>query len=344
MTFEYIMQRMLSYVDSSLDKREGSIVYTALAPAALEIANLYVDADIMLNQTFAGTAVGGYLDMIMDEFGYQRKPASKAVMRGRFNKDVEIGERFNGDKWNYSVSKAIPNTAHEYELECEVAGAFGSEYVGALIPMNYIEGLKSAEIVGVIIPGQDIETDESLRERFFEGIKNQRSDGNVAQYMKWIGEFPGIGKGKVIPLWNGANTVKVIILDAKNALASTELISRFQKHLDPGAQGLGNGVAPIGAKVTVETAKEKKISVKAAMVLNEGYSSATGAEEAVKALFSEIALTRAQVGYMELGARLQVLPCCKWLKALSLNSGSTDVTLSVDEIPALESLDVEVVS
>ena len=35
MTFDVIMQRMLDRVPDDLDKREGSVIWDALAPAAL---------------------------------------------------------------------------------------------------------------------------------------------------------------------------------------------------------------------------------------------------------------------------------------------------------------------
>ena len=38
MTFEAILERMLNRIPDSLDKREGSVIYDAIAPAALEIA------------------------------------------------------------------------------------------------------------------------------------------------------------------------------------------------------------------------------------------------------------------------------------------------------------------
>ena len=43
MTFENIMDRCLSRVSASVDKREGSIVYDAIAPAAAELAIMYIE-------------------------------------------------------------------------------------------------------------------------------------------------------------------------------------------------------------------------------------------------------------------------------------------------------------
>ncbi len=46
MTFESIMQRMLSNA-SDTEKREGSIVYTAEAPMAVELVNAYIQIDFV---------------------------------------------------------------------------------------------------------------------------------------------------------------------------------------------------------------------------------------------------------------------------------------------------------
>ena len=46
-TFETIMDRCLSRVSSSVDKREGSVIYDALAPACAELATLYTELSNM---------------------------------------------------------------------------------------------------------------------------------------------------------------------------------------------------------------------------------------------------------------------------------------------------------
>jgi len=61
MTFERVLQRMLSAVPANVDKREGSILYDALCGAALEMANLYLELDVILNETFADTASREFL-------------------------------------------------------------------------------------------------------------------------------------------------------------------------------------------------------------------------------------------------------------------------------------------
>ncbi|MFC6545371.1 hypothetical protein [Cohnella cellulosilytica] len=60
MTYDFILQRMLDRVSDDLDKREGSIIYDALAPAAAELAQLYIDLDINYNLSYADSAAGDF--------------------------------------------------------------------------------------------------------------------------------------------------------------------------------------------------------------------------------------------------------------------------------------------
>lgn len=55
-TFETILNTMLARVPTSIDKREGSFIYDALAPTAVELQNMYIQSDYVLNETFAYTA------------------------------------------------------------------------------------------------------------------------------------------------------------------------------------------------------------------------------------------------------------------------------------------------
>ncbi len=61
MTFENILSQMLENVKGDVDKREGSIIYDALAPVAMESAQMYADMDILLQECFADSASYYYL-------------------------------------------------------------------------------------------------------------------------------------------------------------------------------------------------------------------------------------------------------------------------------------------
>ena len=233
--------------------------------------------------------------------------------------------------------------AGEYQLTCETVGAAGNFGTGLLLPIDYISGLETATLTDVIIYGEEEEETETFRTRYFEAINSDARDGNVAQYQQWANEYPGIGNYKVFPLWNGKNTVKVSILNSENGVASDQLISDFQKHLDPNSEGLGNGVAPIGAVVPISTATEVPLTITGNVALANGYENTAGVEEMVKAFLADIAYKKTVVSYMSLGAVVQDCPCVDFLSDFKVNGEISNIALGAEEIAVLNSLTLVVV-
>ena len=58
MTYEELLQAMLGRVPSNVDKREGSIIYDALAPCAYFLAQQNFQLENYLDLVFPDTAVG----------------------------------------------------------------------------------------------------------------------------------------------------------------------------------------------------------------------------------------------------------------------------------------------
>ena len=134
MTYENILKNALDKVPSSFDKREGSVIYDALAPAAAEIAQLYIDLDFILKQTFADTADREYLIMRANERGIKPYEASYTVGKGVFNIPVPIGSRFSIDIYNYTVTELI--SENTYKMVCETAGSSPNGYTVSLYLLN----------------------------------------------------------------------------------------------------------------------------------------------------------------------------------------------------------------
>lgn len=62
MTYEELLQAMLDRVPSDVDKREGSVIYDALAPCAYFLAQQDFQLDNFIDLVFPDTALGEYLD------------------------------------------------------------------------------------------------------------------------------------------------------------------------------------------------------------------------------------------------------------------------------------------
>lgn len=71
-TEEVIRQRMLDAIPDDLDKSEGSHIWDAIAPAAIELAQAYIALDRVITLGFAQTTYGQYLDMRGNEIGLPR--------------------------------------------------------------------------------------------------------------------------------------------------------------------------------------------------------------------------------------------------------------------------------
>lgn len=159
MTKEVILDRMLNRISDSLDKREGSVIWDALSPAALELESVYFALDSILNETFADTANREYLKRRAAERGLIPEPATNAVLKAIFNIDVPLGSRFSLNDLNYIVISKIKDSGQykEYQLKCEAFGRIGGNYTGDIIPIDYIDGLAVAKIIETLIPGEDEE-------------------------------------------------------------------------------------------------------------------------------------------------------------------------------------------
>lgn len=353
-TAENLLSAMLSRVSDDLDKREGSIIFDALAPAAYALADLYKNLSDAYADSFIGTALGNALDMRGAEMGIYRRAAVKAVRKGIFYGEnnvpfhAEVGLRFStvdGEKSQcFTVLEQIDEGV--FALEAEVGGAAANDYVGTLLPVQVVSGLVSCTMEGEpIIDGADTESDEDFRSRYLYKINNEPMHGNASAYLQWALEYPGIGKAKVFPLWQGENTVKVSILGSDDLPCSQALVAEFQEYLDPNGKGLGNGIAPIGAKVTVATVSLKEIDVAFTFTLGSGKNAPQVKaliENAVKSYFSAISYCKTKVYYMEVGAAILSVDGVESLTNLTLNGVSGDISLGEEERPYLRTFTGEV--
>lgn len=268
-TYEEILQRCLDRIPNTIDKRQGSIIYDALAPCCVELAQMYIELSGVYDQVFIDTAVGEALDKLVEQNGVKRKDATYALRKGEFNMVVPVGNRFSDGENTYIVIENIAGTNNSI-LRCEQAGSVGNGYYGSLTPITYLQGLTKAELTDIIDMGNDIESDEDLRVRYMESVTAPQFGGNVSDYQNKVKSLTGVGGCKVIPIWNGGGTVKLIITNSQGGVPTSSLVNDVQGAVDPNQDQQGLGIAPIGHIVTVEGAVAKKITVSATFTLESG--------------------------------------------------------------------------
>lgn len=351
--FEEIMENMLTQIDDDIDKEQGSIIWDALAPAAIEMNNLYMLANDIFKLSFVKTSEGSYLTELAFQYGVYRLQATKAVRSAVFKVPVSIGTRFSvlGSNINFVCSEFKheevftdaeneSQTRYHYYLECETVGKIGSEIQGQIIPIDYISSLEATTLhKDSIILGEDEEDDESLRKRTLTHITKPEQDGNINQYLKWASEFTGIGNASVIPLSEGPNHVKIIITNADGEEASAELVNKFQEFLDPGENGRGEGKAPIGAIVKVESAQPQPLNIKVQITLNRGFD-LIAAKKAIEKATNEYikkATTQKSFKKYEIASLIDHLKEVDYIVSFA---GTDMITLNDGCIFALQTLEV----
>lgn len=274
-TYEEILARTLARVSTNVDKREGSLVMNAVSSVSAEHANIYILLDGIIRNGYVDTAdVREYVVYRCKERGIYPYEATHAILKGKFNREIPIGSRFSLDELNYNAKAFIEEAEgyYYYQMECETVGEIGNRSFGELTSIEYIHKDLEGELIELLIPAEDEEDIESLKERYLSSFNRTPFGGNKQDYKDKTKALDGVGGCIVVPVWNGGGTVKLLIIDSKYNEANKALIDSVQEQIDPTPQGEGNGIAPIGHTVTVDTPTELPVTVKANITLKEEYS------------------------------------------------------------------------
>lgn len=272
-TQKNIQEEMLKQVPDTIDKRQGSIIQTAIGPVAWQLEGTYLTMDQVQRNAYAETAVGRYLEYITAERNIIRKAATAAIRQGIFDVEIPEGSTFktiNGAKSTIFASGPLISSevgSYMYQLTCTTPGMIGNAYAGNILPITVISGLSSAVIGEILVPGSDEEDDESLRARFFESFSVAPFGGNIASYRNEILAVAGVGAVQVYPAWQGGGTVLCSILSDELKPAESGLVAQIQNIICPPEEGEstpssnGYGMAPIGAVATITTATNLTLNI-----------------------------------------------------------------------------------
>lgn len=351
MTYEVILQRMLDRVPNTFDKREGSVIYDALAPAALELQLAYIELDVYLTETFGDTASRDFLIKRAKERGLTPEPATYAKVKGMFSPtelNVPVGTRFSYDDVNYAVTEKVSSGV--YFLSCETAGTVGNKSAGTLLPIDYVAGLQTAALTEVTVPGEDEEATEVFRARYLASFNSQAYGGNIADYREKVNKIQGVGGVKVYPVWQGGGTVRIAFMTSEFKPPTPEFVSEVQELIDPiPHQGEGLGIAPIGHTVTVEGVTDTQIAIG----LHLSFASGTyddyraDIEATIDAYFAELnkewqdtqraeidsySNTGLVVRISQIESRLLDIEGLEDIQDTTLNGVGENLTLGVDEL------------
>lgn len=354
-TYEQLMEEALGRVSDDIDKRPGSMVWNGNAPCLAEMAQLYLALDFVFTATYVNSAPREYLIKRAADRSIFPKAATPAVLRAKMNMNVPVGTRFSLEDINFVVIKQLGIDGEDYDhlVECETAGTVGNGYAGELIPIDYVEGLTRAETDGIYSAGTDEEDTEIFRARVIESMRSIAFGGNVADYKNKAMSFDGVGQVKVLPIWNGAGTVKLILMSSNlnSPTISDDRIASIKNAIDPTEkQGQGYGLAPIGHTVTVVSVKEKDVNVSMKAELKTGVEQSAAMADItgiINDYFRELSAEwenkdniTVRISHIE----SRVLERCNSVEDIEIgttaNGETKSLILEKDEIPKLGTLNI----
>lgn len=246
-TFSAILSRMLLAIPDGIDKTEGSFIYDALAPAALELADMAANLQDVLRFSNVSTTSRDYLDLKADEHGLTRRAAAQATGAVTFTGAngtvipagtvVSTSSLPNSPAVEFTTDESVTITGGvaTVAITASIAEARGNVSAATVVHLiSAVVGVSSVTNVADTTGGADTETDEELLVRFYAKVRNPSAGGNVGDYLTWAFEVPGVGAARAIPVFYGNGTVLIAVLNQSKDVPSQTLLDAVLDHIsDP---------------------------------------------------------------------------------------------------------------
>lgn len=327
--------------------RSGSFADLIVSAAAYEIWQCYMAMNALEPMFFIDETSGIYIDKKCAEYGIERKAGERATVLVTVSGDagtlIPKGSAFktadnlafiaDGDVTISGSSAVVPATA-------EAVGAKYNVKAGAIVSAQHIiSGVDAITNNEDAAGGADPETDASLVARFYSFLRTPATSGNAHHYEAWALETPGVGYARVVPLWAGAGTVKVIVCGPDGRSVDKAVTDAVSEHIEANR--------PIGASVTVESAQEAPMAV-SAVVTTDGSATAdtikSEFEAAAKEYFASLVFRAETVSYNRIAFLLLSAAGVLDFSSLTLNGGMANVSINKNQIPVLGTVEVNILA
>ncbi|NGP57803.1 baseplate J/gp47 family protein [Paenibacillus thiaminolyticus] len=353
-TEEVIRDRMLSRLPMSLDRSEGSFPWDVLEPAAIELIQAADWAKEVLRRAFASTTFGPYLDERCAEHGVTRRPAATArstdktirftgkpgaTVPGGYVVATESTESTPALLYRVLHGITLAENGEGFtDVEALDAGRSGNVPAGAIRHLSEpVPGITAVTNLTALEGGTDEESDDSLRERFLLKVRTPTGSGNKSDYEQWALSIPGVGGVKVIPLWAGPGTVKVVLINEEKTAPVPSVVEAVETFI--------KNVCPIGSMVTVVGATEVPIHVSVTVTLSSEGSSNEVREmiqDGVRAYLKTLAFADPLVRYTRIANIILDIPPVIDYGALKVNGNETNIEIAQDAVAILGTVTINV--
>lgn len=333
-----ILKAMLEEIDDSYQKTIGFPTFDILAACAMELEVLYERINAIALQLDVNNLYGEELTrFVFQRKGVRRKRATYAMTELLI---VGSGTVPKGAMFATEGGVEFEALADSFDGKVQVAaklpGRSGNMPAGSIRKIvASIEGVTAVTNKEPATGGFDEETDDELRERYYIELQKPATSGNVFHYTKWALEVPGVSKAKVYPLWNGPNSVKVIIIDSEHKPADEALVKKVQDYIDPDKSGKGEGQAPIGAICTVEAAKAVQINVQVHLEGEADEAIRKAIKEGIEQYLFSVAFSQDYVSYAKIANAINDAPGVIDYSQMTVNGGTSNIHIEDGSVAVL---------
>jgi uncharacterized phage protein gp47/JayE len=335
---------MFTNMDSVLDIAQGSMAWNLIAPLAIEIGKLWTALDQVVEFGYVQTTYGLFLDARAEEHGVTRKAATYATGTVTFNgttgvlvpAGTQVSNTVLAGSGNEPVVFATDADGTLSAGTVDIAVTAVNPGSDANLPINAIDrmvtvvsGITSVANAAATTGGTDTETDEELRARLLAAIAALQGAGTADDYVTWALEVEGVGAATCEPLWSGAGTVRVMILDTDLQPASAGLQTTVSDYIET--------LRPIGASVTVSTPTLDTHAISATLTMETGFTVAgvqSAVEASIQAYYDTLGVGD-DVIYSEVSAAIVTTLGVADLSSLLVNGGAINVTISTTQKAAM---------
>lgn len=348
---ETIHDKMMSMLPADIDKTEGGFPWDFTRPTALIASEmLQFHAVELLKLMFPQWSRGVYLEMITG-WKVTRKPANAAAAKltitGMPGTVIPEGTVFCTEalfeipsiEFATEQQYVIPdNGTIEIVVTAVETGPGSNVDADTIVLMSVpIKGIISVTNKEKASGGTDPESDDSLRQRYFEALQNQDASyiGNNADYKRWAESVPGMGTAIIVPEWNGPETVKIVCADANGEAANEVLCQNIYNYIMAPDSPLDR-LAPPNVILTVCAPTLVQLDFTVTVVLTSGYTADQVKNSFMKALgeYYKIAAKEGMVRYVDVSSVLTGIAGVEDHEYLKINGDDNNIRITLEQYPA----------
>ena len=338
-TQEQIRKNITSRMGDSVSTMEGSFGDIVPRAVSYELWRFYQQLRALTGIAFPDENSGLYLEKRCSEYGITRKQAGFAVVMLTFNGNANINIPKNtavqtdgGLIFNtQSAVKIAESGTVEVLAKAENSGvAYNvkeNTITKMLISINGVSNITNTEPA---TGGYDEETSEALYTRLNMVRQSRATSGNAAHYEEWALEVEGVGAARCIEVWNGANTVLVVVASADLLPIDQGICDKTKDYIET--------KRPVGAIVTVKSAEAVTLNISAEIVLDNNAqleSVKTEFKQKLTEYLKSVAFGGEQVIYARALYLLLGTTGVSDYKSFTINDNTQNIALEKTNVPTI---------